>query len=242
MKYKRIIILFSLTIFLITGICLIPETNQNYYLSYNTVNEITDTVINEDINYNQILNNIKNEYNNNDDIKGILSIPNTNYISPIPQGKDNQYYLDHTPDKKSNYMGSTYLDYRLDINSSKKLLIFGHNSANIDMPFKILENYYDSNYYNNHQYIEITTNETLKKYEIFSVYIATKDFTYMNINFKNSSEWYNHLLKLKNASMYNTNVDVSPEDEILILQTCSTHQDYQKYDKKYLLVIAKRIK
>ena len=30
-------------------------------------------------------------------------------------------------------------------------------------------------------------------------------------------------------------------DEILILQTCSTHKDYHNYQKKYLLIILRRV-
>ena len=53
--------------------------------------------------------------------------------------------------------------------------------------------------------------------------------------------WLNHLQKLKNKSWYQTNVDVNENDEILILQTCSFHQNFKQYKNKYLLVIAKKI-
>ncbi len=138
-------------------------------------------------------------------------------------------------------MGSIYLDYRVDIDSSKKLLIYGHNSSNIDMPFKILEEFYDKDYYDKHKYIEITTSMTKKKYEIFSVYVETSDFSYMNINFASDEAYFNHLQKLKSKSMYETGVEVSSDDEILILQTCSEHPDYRNYAKKYLLIILRRV-
>ena len=35
---------------------------------------------------------------------------------------------------------------------------------------------------------------------------------------------------------------VKEDDEILILQTCSTHDDYKDYSQKYLLIIARRVK
>ncbi len=60
-------------------------------------------------------------------------------------------------------MGSIYLDYRVDIDSSKKLLIYGHNSSKIDMPFKILEEFYDKDYYDNHKYVDLTTSTTKKR-------------------------------------------------------------------------------
>ena len=78
-------------------------------------------------------------------------------------------------------------------------------------------------------------------YKIFSVYVETNDFDYMQTNYENDTTWFNHLTKLKNKSLYTTNTDITPTDNILILQTCSTDKNYQKYQKKYLLVIAKEI-
>ena len=157
------------------------------------------------------------------------------------QGDDNDYYLNHTPDGKSNYMGSIYLDYRVNIDSSKKLLIYGHNSSRVEMPFDILEEFYDKDYYDNHKYVEITTSTTKKRYEIFSVHVETKDFTYMNINFDDEDDYLSHIEKLKSRSMYDTEVQLSSDDEILILQTCSEHPDYRNYSKKYLLIILRRV-
>ena len=37
-------------------------------------------------------------------------------------------------------------------------------------------------------------------------------------------------------------LDFNKDDKILILQTCSTHKNYQKYAKKFLLIISKEVK
>ena len=109
------------------------------------------------------------------------------------------------------------------------------------MPFKILEEFYDKAYYDEHKYMEITTSTTKKKYEVFSVHVETSDFTYMNINFASDEDYLEHLKKLKAKSMYDTGVEVTKDDEILILQTCSEHPDYRNYAKKYLLIILRRV-
>lgn len=62
----------------------------------------------------------------------------------------------------------------------------------------------------------------------------------MYLNFS-SNKWYEHLKQLKDKSWYDTGVTINKDDEILILQTCSFHQNYQKYSNKYLLVIAKKV-
>ncbi len=214
--------------------------NQNTsYLYVGEIDKIEDNVDDLDY-YKNIINSARKKYNNND-VVGILEINNTDYIVPVMQGDDNKYYLKHTPYGEKSSMGSVYLDYRVDIDSSKKLLIYGHNSSNVDMPFKILEEFYDRDYYDNHKYVEVTTSNTKKKYEIFSVFVETSDFSYMDITFDNDDEYLNHINNLKSKSMYDTGVTLSKDDEILILQTCSEHPDYRNYQKKYLLIVLRRV-
>lgn len=242
MENKKRIIVYVICFILMIGVVLslnilTPYKKNNYQLNMNI--ERNDNVTNP-INYSEIITKVRDEYNN-DDIKGILEIVNADYIVPVLQGKDNDYYLNHDAYGKHNYMGSIYLDYRVNIDSSKKLLIYGHNSSNIDMPFKILEEFYDKDYYDNHKYVDLTTSTTKKRYEIFSVYVEPTDYSYMNINFNNDDEYFDHLEKLKSKSMYDTGINISKDDEILILQTCSTNKDYRNYQKKYLLIILRRV-
>ena len=239
-KKKKIILLVICILIVLVVLSLYLyklKNNKNYYLN---VDIEPNNNVNNPINYEEIINNLRKEYNN-EDIKGILEIDNTDYIVPVLQGKDNEYYLNHDAYGNSNYMGAIYLDYRVNIDSSRKLLIYGHNSSNIDMPFKILEEFYDKDYYDNHKYVLLTTSTTKKRYEIFSVYVETSDFSYMDVNFASDKDYLDHLTKLKEKSMYDTGVEVTSDDEILILQTCSTHKDYRNYQKKYLLIILRRV-
>lgn len=232
--------ILSICILIITCILLYTNFNKksdNYFYDGNIEMQSN---IDDSIYYKNIINSARKKYNNND-VVGILEINNTDYIVPVMQGDDNKYYLKHTPYGEKNSIGSVYLDYRIDIDSSKKLLIYGHNSSNVDMPFKILEEFYDRDYYDNHKYVEVTTSNMKKKYEIFSVFVETSDFSYMDITFDNDDEYLNHINNLKSKSMYDTGVTLSKDDEILILQTCSEHPDYRNYQKKYLLIVLRRV-
>ena len=231
-KNKKIILIILTTIVLLAvtiGLYLYKKNSKkDYYLN---INIESNNNVNNPINYEEVINNLQEEYNNKD-IKGILEIDNTNYIVPILQGSDNDYYLSHDAYGNRNGMGAIYLDFRVNIDTSRKLLIYGHNSSSIDMPFKILEEFYDKDYYDNHKYMWITTSTTRKKYEIFSVYVEIKDFSYMDVNFASDKDYLDHITKLKEKSMYDTGIEVSSNDEILILQTCSTHKDYSNYQEK----------
>ena len=183
------------------------------------------------------------DYYDNQDIKGIISIDGIdNFNYPIVQASDNDYYLNHNYYKEYDAYGSIYADYRVDLDNSNKLLIYGHSSVKREVPFNTLENYYDKNYYNNHKYITLETKTNTYRYEIFSVYVETSDFTYMNMNFSNKEDWYLHLLGLQKKSLYNTDVELNNNDDILIMQTCSTNSNYKKYSKKYLLIVSRRVK
>lgn len=237
---KIIILTFLLLILFLIGYFYFDNSEKDTKIYDDTV--IIDNVFSDESidNIDGIVENYRKEYNNQD-IVGEISILNTDYKKAILQGNDNDYYLNHTEDKTSSYMGAIYLDFRVDIDDGRKLLIYGHNSASITMPFKILEEYYDYDYYKNHKYIKIITDNKIRLYKIYSVFVEVEDFSYMQTDFNNDDEWYQHISNFKNKSMYDTSVDVSSSDNILILQTCSTYYKYNNYDRKFLLIVAKEV-
>ena len=236
-------IIIILLVMLIVSILTFNIYKYNNTLKSKIINSNTIEVnyeINK-IDYEEELNKVRNKYNNND-IVGILSNSDDTLNEIVMQSTDNDYYLEHTVYHESNWRGQTFLDYRNDINNSDKLIIYGHNSNYYNLPFKVLENYYNKSYYNENKYLYLQTNLNKYKYEIFSVYVEVSDWDYYNkMKFNTKDEYYNHILKLKNKSMYDTNVSVNEDDKILIIQTCSTKKEYSNYENKFLLIIAKRV-
>ena len=194
----------------------------------------------EKVDTKKVVSDLRRKYNNKE-IVGALTIENADYTVPLVQGKDNDYYLNHLPNKKSNFMGSIYLDYRVNVDTSKKLLIYGHNSSKYNMPFKVLMNYYNEDYVKEHEYLTITTENKVRKYKIFSILTETSNFDYMKVNYKNN-EYKEHLDYLYNRSIYKLDNDYDRDSNIVILQTCSTLKEYKKYNKKFLLVVFKEVK
>lgn len=178
-------------------------------------------------------------YYSNDDIKAILTISDSDFSIPIVRGNDNNYYLSHSISKEKSAIGSIFMDYR-NSTDSKQINIYGHNSEDYNPPLKILENYFNKSYFNNHKYIELKLENEIKKYEIFSVYISEKSSgeEHMQFNYTSNSEWLNHYKRIQKRSLYNTNSQVNENDNILILQTCV----YGEYKGKLLIVAAKEIK
>ena len=181
------------------------------------------------------------EVYNNKYFKGFLTISNTTFKEPLYQYYDNDYYLTHSGNGKKKSSGATYLDYRINYESNK-ILVYGHNNDKLSLPFSILENYNDFDYYKEHKYLELYFDNVKYKYEIFSVYIETGNWDYMKINFQSRELWKKHLNDLKSRSIYDTGVSVDETDKIIILQTCSKNKEYSSYSKKYMLVIGKMVK
>ena len=93
------------------------EFNHNFVLE--TMKEETEKIEEISNTYQEEITSLQQEYNNQD-VVGTLEILNTDYKVPIVQGTDNSYYLKHLPNKEYSIMGSIFLDYRVNINNSKK--------------------------------------------------------------------------------------------------------------------------
>lgn len=227
-----VILLISLSVYI--GIIYFNIGKYDEYYINNTIPVMKEEYIEQ-------ITSLKEKYNNKD-VVGTISIDNTDFNTVVMQGNDNSYYLNHLPDKTYNINGSIFLDYRVDIDESNKLLIFGHSSPSYFLPIMIIENYKDEDYYKEHKYIYLSSIKEVKKYEIFSVFVETLDWSYMNLNYASKDEYLKHLQNLKRKSFYDTGVEVNKDDKILIMQTCSNMKEYSKYSKKYMLVIAKEVK
>lgn len=237
MKKKILMTVFDLILFVVLVVSI--------FLSYNYVNfqlkkkQIEDSmseelaVLHENINENEpkyTLDYYKNYYHN-DDIVGRLKIYNTGIDTLIVQSTNNEYYLNHTLEKKYDDRGSIFVDYRTNL-SSKQINIYGHNSNVYNLMFRELENYLDDQYYEKHKYIELWDGIGTRIYEIFSIQIVTSNYEHMNIN---ASNWSKHISKLNN-SIYDTQKIATAEDEILVIQTCL----YNPVNS-LLLIIAKEV-
>jgi len=179
---------------------------------------------------------------------GNISISGSNFSKDLVKDDGSYYYLDHTLDKKLNYRGVPFIDFRHDF-TGRKTIIYSHSAKDGTAPFNYLQNYNSNkDFFKKHQYITINYNGKVYKYQIFSVYIsiANNDYDegleYFRVNSYSDTEWAKRIQEYKNKSDYDTGVSVSKEDKILILQTCSMdNRYYQKYYRYNQLVMAKLI-
>ena len=234
MKKKSIIVLITLIIVFSVF------TTINYQTKKEPIKKEKIEVVEKEnkIDYGKIINDLKNKYNNND-VVALVEIPNV-LEETIVQTSNNDYYLHYDLYKNENIIGASFLDYRNDLNTSNKLLIYSHSDPEGTLPFVKLTNYNNEEFFNNNKYIYLTDSNKKRKYEVFSSYIETDDFDYVNLESFNGLSYGEHLNKLKNKSYVKSDIELDDNSKVLILQTCSFNKDINAKDK-YQLVIAKEI-
>ena len=165
------------------------------------------------------INNLKQEYNNNEIIM-YIEIPYALTI-PVVQTENNEFYLNHDIYRKESSLGAVFLDYRNKSLNDRKLIIYGYNKLDKALPLSKLLDYKNEEFFKKHQNINVYTATGQKTYKIFSVYTESEDFDYVNLNGYSGLGYYEHLLKLKEKSLYDTGVGVDENSKIIIIETCA---------------------
>ena len=157
----------------------------------------------------------------NPDTVGWIKVDGTKVNYPIVQAEDNDYYLSHAFNKRSNAGGWVFADYRVDFeNFGRNTIIYGHNMNNKTM-FGSIPNMLYSGYLNNssNYYIKISTPTSNTVWKVFSVYTIEPEVYYLKTNFR--TEPYDKFLNtLRGRSVYDFGIDVTTDDKILTLSTC----------------------
>ena len=172
----------------------------------------------------------------NEDVKGWISIAGTTIDYPIVQGEDNDYYLEHNIYREASKRGSIFMDYRNSLQPNENLVIYGHEMKDGSM-FGELTGYKQQSFYEDHRYISIYTFDDSSTWEVFSVYIYEPTDHFFKINFANEQEKIDFLTFIEQKSLYPTYSEVTAEDELLTLVTCT----YEVHDGR-LVVHAKKVK
>ena len=159
----------------------------------------------------------------NGDTVAWIKLENMNIEYPVVKAKDNDFYLTHSFDKKSNSAGWIFMDYRDKADGNdRNIVIYGHNRKDKSM-FGTLKNIFTEEWYSNNEnkYITLITENEYSIYEIFSAYRIEDEDYYITTNFKNDSEFEKFINKLKKRSFRDFGTEVTVEDQILTLSTCS---------------------
>ena len=170
---------------------------------------------------------------NNPDIVGFIEIPNTNISYPVAQTGNNEFYLYHDLNWNTSSAGSIFLDYENDLYAltDHNTIIYGHNMRN-GSKFHNIRYFHRENFFRTHTYILLDTPYKETVWDIFSFFHTTIEFCYLTTNFFDEAKFYEFMLLLQSKSRWSTEIEITQEDQILILSTCGVHGG----DNRYVLV------
>lgn len=172
----------------------------------------------------------------NSDIVGWIRIENSGIDYPVVQSNDNDFYLNHNVEKQASARGSIFMDYRNDhVNKDIHTVIYGHHMKDGSM-FGELSKYKDADYYHTHNSITFESLEEETKWEVFSVYIYSPNDQFFEYEFADEQQYATYLDKIIEKSMYSTGVEVTTDDQLLTLVTCT----YEVSDARFI-IHAKRV-
>lgn len=157
----------------------------------------------------------------NDDVTGWITIDNTNIDYPILQSNNNTDYLRTGFYGDYAIAGSLFLDYRNDISTSsaQNYVVYGHRVKDGSM-FEDLTKYLDEDFLTANNLFTFDTLYESYDAEIFAVYNTMIDFNYIQTDFMSDEEYKNLLTEIQTRSIYETDVEVSADDQIITLSTC----------------------
>lgn len=201
---------------------IVKDILQSNEISYEniTLDDESNTNVNIlNIDFNKLIEN-------NSDTIGWIQISGTDINYPVVQTKNNDFYLTHSFDKKYNKAGWIFADYRNeDLKNNeldKNIIIYGHNRQNNSM-FGTLSNVLKQEWRKdiNNTYINFSTVDRKMIWQVFSTYTIESEDYYISTEFSSDEQYSNFLKTIKNRSIYNFNVELSTEDNILTLSTCT---------------------
>ena len=174
----------------------------------------------------------------NDDVKGWFQLPGTIIDYPVLQSEDNDWYLSHNIEKKKSVSGSIVLDFRVDIkNLTRNTPVYGHNMKRGTM-FHELVNYKSEKYFQEHPTITFNTLYEKIEWEVVAVYVVDSGYNYViTMDFKDNDEFQLFLDDMKKRSLYPLPSELSVDDQIMTLVTCS-----YEFDGARTVIQARRIK
>jgi sortase B len=161
----------------------------------------------------------------NADITAWLKMDSVGLDIPLVQTTDNEYYLNHDLDKKTNKLGWVFFDTRSNTEFlGTNTVLYGHNAANKQM-FGSLKKLLNSDPEKKEQneIIQLTTESKEMVFQIVSVYVTEyDDWHYVQQVFTSDASKTKFLdrMREKNELKIFDRNDLSVHDKYLTFSTC----------------------
>lgn len=149
---------------------------------------------------------------------------------PVVQGKDNNEYLKKTISGFDNTYGAIFVNsYNSGDFTDFNTIVYGHRMRNKTM-FGSLDEYKDKEFWSKYPYFYIYTPDGAElKYRIFAEGTVHQDSLSYQYGFVDDADKQAYLDYTKSALEYDSGVDVTVNDKIVTLSTCTAASDENRY-------------
>ena len=246
--------------YIIADVLVLPMQNEQLYTGLKEVYhpENSEVVEDETGNYPAgMLASFRELYDRNDEVRGWISYHatgNKDFLKidyPIMFSGDNDKYLTRDFNEKKNKNGALFFDKNNKLNSAedgnKSLIVYGHNMASGQM-FAGLNKFIGS-VSNARAATEITMSTLYENntYQVFAVLITDEDevakwyFNTRRTQFTSDEDFLGFVQRLRDRSLFDYPVEVTAEDELLVLSTCTAKSTAKIKDGR-LVVVARKLR
>ena len=166
----------------------------------------------------------------NADVSAWISNPAVAVNHPIVNASDNEYYLTRDIDLSYKAMGSIFFDGRNNPDfSDRNTIIYGHNFDN-GLMFSNLVWYKDQQIYEQHPYYYLYTPDKVFRVDIAAgIIVSETDVTYLAAEFHTDLDFRELIIKIKQNSVIDTEVNLTARDQIVTLYTCTNDWQGQRF-------------
>ena len=164
----------------------------------------------------------------NSDVVGWIYCQDTPINYPVVQAKDNDKYLRRDLNGKYLVSGTVFVDYRNGaIGEDANYIVYGHNMKDGTM-FSSLSKYKEQSYYDEHPVLYFLTPTGDYKIELYAGIVVKRDaLIYMpNPDEKGFAEF---LSNAKEKSTFKSEVEITENDTLITLSTCSYEYNHARY-------------
>jgi len=182
-------------------------------------------------------------YEQNNDMVGWISIPDTKINYPVMQSVDEpNFYLKHGFDKGYTDYGCPYVGEICDVNKpSDNLIIYGHHMKNGSM-FSDLEKFKSKGFWEEHKTFSFDTLTEKQTYEVVAIFKTVvytgsdNEFRYYQFSDAETPEQFDeYIQRVKEKALYDTGVSAEYGDKLITLSTC----EYSNKNGRLVLVAKK---
>ncbi len=179
------------------------------------------------------------------DPKGWLTVPGTTIDDAVLYNPENNDLVE----ERYNYngvidqAGVLFADFRNTLSDrtrlSRNTVIYGHNielwGSNNGKRFSQLLKYEDLEFAKEHQFISFSTKEDEMLWQVFAVFTTDVDFYYIEPD--PTDEGFMYIISEAGVrSEHHFDVDITPDDKILTLSTCTYKYGVTNKDQRFVVM------